>query len=251
MAGGDQPPARQAHLSPMSASQSGEVNTDFHFSRGDNYQERPSAEQTTTLRQWHSPQDKDDIPKLRRSVSYASSCSSAASAASRDSRVGRRSRRRRQTPRPVNRASKAIVRMPSRGSSSSRSRTVQKELSKHSLPGTLVPSATHPWFCGCCPYNTMYFESAVARDLHEHGKRYSCAYCLSRFRNKNELERHRHSLHPDTNRLYASVAPRSLRNSTRRMTLSCTSPRSSIAVLIARIASETRIKPNVTIMPCI
>jgi hypothetical protein len=94
-----------------------------------------------------STKDEDCSPELHRSVSYASSCSSAASAASGNSRARRHSRRRR-TPRHVRRAGKAAVKMPSRSSSGSRSRS-DKELAL----------LQNMYICECCPKKPKKFDT--------------------------------------------------------------------------------------------
>jgi hypothetical protein len=92
-------------------------------------------------------QNEDGTPNMRRSVSYASSCSSAASAASGNSRAGGHSRRRR-APRRVRRTGKAAVKMPSRSSSGSRSRS-DEELA-------LIQSM---YICECCPKKPKKFDN--------------------------------------------------------------------------------------------
>jgi hypothetical protein len=91
----------------------------------------------------------DEPPNMRRSVSCASSCSSAGSAASRNSRSGRRSRRQSRNPRRVKKAGKAVIKMPARSSSGSRSRSYQA-----------TPFGFYE--CTCCPAWTKVFSSPEA-----------------------------------------------------------------------------------------
>lgn len=113
-------------------------------------------------------QNEGEAPNLRRSGSYASSCSSAASAVSRDSKSGRRPRRRGRFHRRVRRTLKAGVRMPSRSSSGSRSRSDQEKLSRSpgSPPSFREPvgPGKYPYSCSCCPHDTMFFQSLEARE---------------------------------------------------------------------------------------
>lgn len=143
-------------------------------------------------------QDQVETPNMRRSVSYASSCSSAASAASRGSRYDRRPRRRSRVSRRVRRTGKAVVKMLSRGSSSSRSRTGRDKVSfryeaavgsresrrspvfgsddedrdalkstidddNDSLDGEMLANRVN-YACSCCPGLTKVFDSPDARE---------------------------------------------------------------------------------------
>ncbi|KAI9811930.1 MAG: hypothetical protein M1826_003002 [Phylliscum demangeonii] len=51
------------------------------------------------------------------------------------------------------------------------------------------------FICDCCPKKPKRFETADGLQTHEDEKRYACAYCNNRFKNKNEAERHQNSLH--------------------------------------------------------
>lgn len=160
------------------------------------------AEDELLMRQSHlyapPAQDQLETPNMRRSVSYASSCSSAASAASRGSRYDRRPRRRSRVSRRVRRTGKAVVKMLSRGSSSSRSRTGREKASfryeavvgstesrrspvfgsddgdrdvlnsaidddNESLDGE-IPASQVNYVCTCCPGLTKVFDSPDARE---------------------------------------------------------------------------------------
>ncbi|KAH6701263.1 hypothetical protein BKA61DRAFT_704943 [Leptodontidium sp. MPI-SDFR-AT-0119] len=47
----------------------------------------------------------------------------------------------------------------------------------------------------CCPKKRKRFDSQEERNSHEQEKCYECGYCRSRFKNKNEMNRHQNSVH--------------------------------------------------------
>ncbi|PFH56005.1 hypothetical protein XA68_17220 [Ophiocordyceps unilateralis] len=49
--------------------------------------------------------------------------------------------------------------------------------------------------CECCPKKPKKFETMEELNAHEAEKQYECHFCGSRFKNKNEAERHQNSLH--------------------------------------------------------
>ncbi|KAF2691382.1 hypothetical protein K458DRAFT_266143, partial [Lentithecium fluviatile CBS 122367] len=49
--------------------------------------------------------------------------------------------------------------------------------------------------CKCCSKKSKKFDSEEELRLHESEKPYTCQYCPTRFKNKNEAERHQNSLH--------------------------------------------------------
>ncbi|KAL8649641.1 MAG: hypothetical protein Q9210_004282 [Variospora velana] len=51
------------------------------------------------------------------------------------------------------------------------------------------------YICQCCPKKPKKFETEEELRGHESEKQYVCSYCHTRFKNKNEAERHQNSLH--------------------------------------------------------
>ncbi|KAN0085246.1 hypothetical protein V8E54_001713 [Elaphomyces granulatus] len=51
------------------------------------------------------------------------------------------------------------------------------------------------FICDCCPKKPKKFDTQEELRTHELEKQYSCQFCNNRFKNKNEAERHRNSLH--------------------------------------------------------
>ncbi|KAI3534616.1 hypothetical protein CABS01_16489 [Colletotrichum abscissum] len=51
------------------------------------------------------------------------------------------------------------------------------------------------FMCDCCPKKPKKFQSAGDLASHEAEKHHKCSFCESRFKNKNEAERHQNSLH--------------------------------------------------------
>ncbi|EXM14920.1 hypothetical protein FOTG_16719 [Fusarium oxysporum f. sp. vasinfectum 25433] len=49
--------------------------------------------------------------------------------------------------------------------------------------------------CKCCPKKPKRFNTLEELNAHEVEKKYECTFCGSRFKNKNEAERHQNSLH--------------------------------------------------------
>lgn len=60
---------------------------------------------------------------------------------------------------------------------------------------TLTSRIGDHYVCSCCPKKPKKFETEEKLRAHENEKQYTCAYCNSRFKNKNEAERHQNSLH--------------------------------------------------------
>ncbi|KAI1839474.1 hypothetical protein JX266_014315 [Neoarthrinium moseri] len=51
------------------------------------------------------------------------------------------------------------------------------------------------YMCECCPKKPKKFETVGDLNAHAAEKQYECSFCGNRFKNKNEAERHRNSLH--------------------------------------------------------
>ncbi|KAK7583114.1 hypothetical protein V3481_012408 [Fusarium oxysporum f. sp. vasinfectum] len=61
-----------------------------------------------------------------------------------------------------------------------------------------MPNATKVqgfFMCECCPKKPKRCDTIEQLNAHEAEKRYECSFCESRFKNKNEAERHQNSLH--------------------------------------------------------
>lgn len=83
-----------------------------------------------------------------------------------------------------------------------RQRTVQD---MHTTPLTdrdVIPQKLSPvhklngmYVCECCPKKPKKFDTKAELQVHKMEKQYACDFCNNRFKNKNEAERHRNSLH--------------------------------------------------------
>ncbi|KAI1091580.1 hypothetical protein F5B19DRAFT_493315 [Rostrohypoxylon terebratum] len=62
-----------------------------------------------------------------------------------------------------------------------------RNTSKSGLGGVFI--------CECCPKKPRRFETMEELSAHESEKQYQCSFCGSRFKSKNEAERHKNSLH--------------------------------------------------------
>ncbi|OTB03014.1 hypothetical protein M426DRAFT_61316 [Hypoxylon sp. CI-4A] len=57
----------------------------------------------------------------------------------------------------------------------------------------VIPSGFY--LCECCPKKPKRFDTTEELSAHESEKQYECSFCGSRFKSKNEAERHQNSLH--------------------------------------------------------
>ncbi|KAK2749584.1 hypothetical protein FQN57_005806 [Myotisia sp. PD_48] len=64
-----------------------------------------------------------------------------------------------------------------------------------SLSKPAPPRIGRLFLCECCPKKPRKLESLEDLRAHELEKQYMCNFCNKRFKNKNEAERHRNSLH--------------------------------------------------------
>ncbi|KAH7187094.1 hypothetical protein BKA60DRAFT_666751 [Fusarium oxysporum] len=92
---------------------------------------------------------------------------------------------------------KPSPRTPISGRESIHSRTVSGA-STHKITEVQKPGGTTVqrfFMCECCPKRPKRFETLEELNAHEAEKRYECSFCGNRFKNKNEAERHKNSLH--------------------------------------------------------
>ncbi|KAJ5478893.1 hypothetical protein N7530_004402 [Penicillium desertorum] len=60
---------------------------------------------------------------------------------------------------------------------------------------TVVPKSPGLFICECCPKKPRKFENPYDLRAHETEKQFSCQYCNSRFKNEEEVKRHKNALH--------------------------------------------------------
>ncbi|KAI5864918.1 hypothetical protein GGS23DRAFT_619624 [Durotheca rogersii] len=75
------------------------------------------------------------------------------------------------------------------------SRTLNKRGSTNEKINDAADSPREPLVCDCCPKRPKRFDTIEELRAHATGKQHECSYCGSRFKSKNEAERHQNSLH--------------------------------------------------------
>ncbi|KAJ6188593.1 hypothetical protein N7519_003501 [Penicillium mononematosum] len=81
---------------------------------------------------------------------------------------------------------------------SSKSRGVRSSVRKATgwwKSKTVVPKSPGLFICDCCPKKPRKFKKPYGLRAHEIEKQFSCQYCNSRFKNKEEVKRHENALH--------------------------------------------------------